>query len=224
LQTVATPQTTVCNSATPPRAAPWRSTPRPSAFRAAVEHGYLVNLEDRKGKPARLVIGEPLPEETDILPTVAVLQGVDLGVATVGEGANTDRTGVRGDRCSVARVSGGYIAPPLPLPSGSDAERVARGGGWQGDLPGEATTPSPGELDGPGARHDQAPEGEVRLKRALDATLAAYEQHLRGCCVCEPGRGRWCEEGGRAREEYYDAWLAYHRLPSPSSLPRGTAF
>jgi len=192
--------------------------------RAAVEHGYLVNLEDRKGKPARLVIGEPLPEETDILPTVAVLQGVDLGVATVGEGANTDRTGVRGDRCSVARVSGGYIAPPLPLPSGSDAERVARGGGWQGDLPGEATTPSPGELDGPGARHDQAPEGEVRLKRALDATLAAYEQHLRGCCVCEPGRGRWCEEGGRAREEYYDAWLAYHRLPSPSSLPRGTAF
>jgi len=130
--------------------------------RAAVELGYLVNLEDRRGKPARLVIGEPLPEEADILPTVAVLQGVDLGVATVGGGANTDGTGVSGECCSVARVSGGYIVPPPPplFSSGSDAERVARGGGWQGKLPGEATAPSPGELDTLPARHDQAPGGE----------------------------------------------------------------
>jgi len=90
--------------------------------RAAVELGYLVNLEDRRGKPARLVIGEPLPEETDILPTVAVLQGVDLGVATVGGGANTDGTGVSGECCSVARVSGGYIVPPLPLYAGVGEE------------------------------------------------------------------------------------------------------
>ncbi|MBT9260212.1 MAG: hypothetical protein KM310_10775 [Clostridiales bacterium] len=52
--------------------------------------------------------------ETDILPTVAVLQSVDFGVATVGEPANAERTGVSGDRCSVAPVSEGYIVPPSP--------------------------------------------------------------------------------------------------------------
>ncbi|MCX6373720.1 MAG: hypothetical protein NTX16_11730, partial [Actinobacteria bacterium] len=50
----------------------------------AVDRGYLHNLEDRKGRPARLVIGEPLPGEVTILPTVETLTG-----------------------CMVARVSGG---------------------------------------------------------------------------------------------------------------------
>jgi hypothetical protein len=31
--------------------------------------GYLVNLEDGKGKPARLTIGEPLPEDVEVLPS-----------------------------------------------------------------------------------------------------------------------------------------------------------
>ena len=35
----------------------------------AVERGYLRNLEDKKGRPARLVMGDPLPEERDVLPT-----------------------------------------------------------------------------------------------------------------------------------------------------------
>lgn len=41
---------------------------------AALEHGYLKNLEDRKGRPARLVIGEPMPEDSPILPTVEALR------------------------------------------------------------------------------------------------------------------------------------------------------
>jgi hypothetical protein len=41
--------------------------------RVALERGYLRNLEDRKGRPARLVLGEPLPEDQEILPTVAQL-------------------------------------------------------------------------------------------------------------------------------------------------------
>jgi hypothetical protein len=42
--------------------------------KAAVEAGYLVNREDRRGRPARLVLGEPLPDDIDILPGVDVLQ------------------------------------------------------------------------------------------------------------------------------------------------------
>jgi len=37
--------------------------------RAATGGGYLRNLEERRGKPARLVVGDPLPEELEILPT-----------------------------------------------------------------------------------------------------------------------------------------------------------
>jgi hypothetical protein len=37
-------------------------------WRVARDGGYLVNLEDRRGRPARLILGEPLPDETPILP------------------------------------------------------------------------------------------------------------------------------------------------------------
>ena len=36
--------------------------------KVAVERGYLRNLEDRKGKPARLVVGDQMPEDQEILP------------------------------------------------------------------------------------------------------------------------------------------------------------
>jgi hypothetical protein len=42
--------------------------------RAALEHGYLKNLEDRRGRPSRLVLGDPLPAEVTILPTVEDLE------------------------------------------------------------------------------------------------------------------------------------------------------
>jgi hypothetical protein len=44
----------------------------------ALAGGYLKNLEDRKGKPSRLVIGDPLPEDRRILPTIAELRD-DMG-------------------------------------------------------------------------------------------------------------------------------------------------
>jgi hypothetical protein len=48
---------------------------------AAQDAGLLRNLEDRKGRPARLVLGEPLPEPIDILPEPDRLHGctVDRG-------------------------------------------------------------------------------------------------------------------------------------------------
>jgi hypothetical protein len=42
---------------------------------SAIRAGYLVNLEDRKGRPAKLILGEPLSEETPILPHPDALLG-----------------------------------------------------------------------------------------------------------------------------------------------------
>ena len=35
---------------------------------AALDGGFLKNLEDRKGRPARLVLGDPLPANREVLP------------------------------------------------------------------------------------------------------------------------------------------------------------
>jgi Domain of unknown function (DUF3854) len=42
-------------------------------LRVAGDGGYLCNLEDRRGKPARWVIGDPLPEIVNLLPDPAQL-------------------------------------------------------------------------------------------------------------------------------------------------------
>jgi hypothetical protein len=36
--------------------------------RVAIEDGYLANLEERNGRPARITLGDPLPEERPVLP------------------------------------------------------------------------------------------------------------------------------------------------------------
>ena len=45
----------------------------------AVARGYLKNLEDKRGRPARLVLGDSLPGEESILPTVEVLHSCIAG-------------------------------------------------------------------------------------------------------------------------------------------------
>jgi hypothetical protein len=42
--------------------------------RQAASLGYIKNLEERRGQPARYVMGEPLPERLTILPTPQVLR------------------------------------------------------------------------------------------------------------------------------------------------------
>jgi len=42
---------------------------------ASVEAGVLRNLESRKGRPARLILGEPLPKEIELLPKPERLHG-----------------------------------------------------------------------------------------------------------------------------------------------------
>lgn len=42
--------------------------------RVATERGFLKNLEDRKGRPARIALGEPVPENVELLPTVEAIR------------------------------------------------------------------------------------------------------------------------------------------------------
>ena len=46
-------------------------------LKTAIGRGYLKNLEDRKGHPARLVLAESMPEDREILPAAEELGGVD---------------------------------------------------------------------------------------------------------------------------------------------------
>jgi hypothetical protein len=52
--------------------------------------GYLRNLEEKRGKPARIVLGDPLPDDVEILPSLERLK----------------------ERSTVATRSGGMAAPP----------------------------------------------------------------------------------------------------------------
>jgi hypothetical protein len=53
--------------------------------RVAISRGYLRNEEDRRGKPARLVLGEPLPEELELLPRPESLSGCTVAVDSEGD-------------------------------------------------------------------------------------------------------------------------------------------
>jgi hypothetical protein len=77
--------------------------------RVAADGGYLRNLEDKRGKPGRWVIGDPLPESVDLLPDPAQLATAatpaDLeccGVALESEGENADPS-LNGQRATKAR-------------------------------------------------------------------------------------------------------------------------
>jgi hypothetical protein len=79
--------------------------------RAAIGRGYLKNLEDRKGHPARLVLAESMPEDQEILPAAEELEGVD--------------------RLTVDR--GGIYHPPPPI-------RTSEGGGGSYTSPKNTST------------------------------------------------------------------------------------
>jgi len=72
----------------------------------AIQKGYIENLEDKKGRPARLVIGDPLPDEVVVLPlpkTLASQTGCNDSATTYVQ-ENKD---ISSDGCRVADVSGG---------------------------------------------------------------------------------------------------------------------
>jgi hypothetical protein len=42
--------------------------------RVAMDRGFLLNREERKGKPARLALGDPMPEAIELLPTLETIR------------------------------------------------------------------------------------------------------------------------------------------------------
>jgi hypothetical protein len=64
-----------------------------------LKEGYLVNLESKRGRPSRLVVGDPLPDDAEVLPTPESLA----------------------KSCSLAGDSEGiYPPPPSSVLSGAD--------------------------------------------------------------------------------------------------------
>jgi hypothetical protein len=82
--------------------------------RAAIDRGYAKNLEDRKGRPARLVLGDPLPDDVEILPNIERLQGCT--VAGESEGVNkqfiSEPEGGEGEKGSATPSDGAATVQP----------------------------------------------------------------------------------------------------------------
>lgn len=92
--------------------------------RGAVDAGYLVNLEDRKGRHARLKLGEALPEDAELLPRPEVLVGsvaATVPAATEPAGRVSEfASSTSGECCSVAGGSWGE-EDTIPPSRSSDA-------------------------------------------------------------------------------------------------------
>ena len=64
--------------------------------KVAVDREYLRNLETGRGRPLRLTVGDPMPEDGGVLPTVEELAG-GCTVAGASEGVSTERSAPEAD-------------------------------------------------------------------------------------------------------------------------------
>jgi hypothetical protein len=74
------------------KSAAWRRV------RSAMDRGYIRNLEDRRGRPARLVPGDDLPDDIEILPDPAKLRLQGCTVASDLGGVKTNNFSNAADR------------------------------------------------------------------------------------------------------------------------------
>lgn len=76
---------------------------------SAIKAGYLQNLETKKGRPARLVLGDPLPNEQTILPTLDRLRccSVDDESEGIDPPPSPDK-GCREERCLAPAADDSY--------------------------------------------------------------------------------------------------------------------
>jgi hypothetical protein len=92
----------------------------------AIARGFLVNNETKKGLPARIALGDPLPEERQVLPPPEVFEGDCSGVRSESEGVST-RTAFSGDT-PAADGAESEKSPEAPIRLARDAERQAETG------------------------------------------------------------------------------------------------
>jgi hypothetical protein len=126
--------------------------------KAAREAGYLVNLEDSKGKAAKLALGEPLPADLVILPTPEDLCA-------------------EWDRCSVATVQGGRGVHPDPegeSVAGADCNGAQhRNGSAPENDDNTANSPHSGQA----STHNDAGEGGAEQNGGRGYVESATLQH-----------------------------------------------
>jgi hypothetical protein len=97
--------------------------------RAATEAGYLVNLEDKKGKPAKLVIGAELPDDVVILPEPDRLKAAleeCCSVAVVTQGMDTPLPPAAASRSAAPAGTPDQVLCRIcrsPLPTAADRQR-----------------------------------------------------------------------------------------------------
>lgn len=58
--------------------------------RHAIDKGFLKNLEEHRGRPARLVSGEPMPDDAALLPTIAELERLHGCIPIDGDTENVE--------------------------------------------------------------------------------------------------------------------------------------
>ena len=51
---------------------------------AAIAKGFVINAQEKKGRPANLIADDPLPDEQELLPTVEALSGCTVAVDSEG--------------------------------------------------------------------------------------------------------------------------------------------
>lgn len=90
----------------------------------AIKHGYLTNLETKKGRPAKIAIGEPLPSEIHILPTFEELRQVDGLKNDASHFMSQEKISENNNLVDTA--TGGRVDPredtPLPHPMDKNSE------------------------------------------------------------------------------------------------------
>jgi hypothetical protein len=90
--------------------------------RKAIERGYLVNREEKRGMPARIALAEPLPDEIEILPTAAKL-GDCWGVGASTEGIKEGHAQQPGAAPLLPPNPHSNTPTPLSNPTGLSAGR-----------------------------------------------------------------------------------------------------
>jgi hypothetical protein len=63
----------------------------------AIALGYLVNEEERKGRPAKLILGDPMPADVEVLPRPELFAGDGCSVAASQEGEGMPETSPASD-------------------------------------------------------------------------------------------------------------------------------
>jgi biotin operon repressor len=106
-------------------------------FKKAREGGYLFNAEDRKGHPARILLGDPLPENRALLPEpkdlfssawpadVSRFYAQAQTTATEGDRPSNE---VSGTRQASNEVSDGHVLHPKPFGSNGLGQGVKASG------------------------------------------------------------------------------------------------